>query len=192
VEPTVRGLRDGEWSAAAGVAARAMWDEPYLRLTYGDDPVHRFAATHDLYETADLTGRLILVAVADGEVVGVVAGRPPGTCVYCRPITAEELASDDPMDVAFRRVDARARDAHRSLEAHWYLAPLAVEPVVQGAGLGRRLMDAFHEVTAAQQPEPIVLECAPHVRGFYEGLGYDLGEDISADGIELRVMVREP
>ena len=113
----MRGLRDGEWPAAAGVAARAMWDEPYLHVPTGTIRFTASPLTHDLYEAADLTGRLILIAEADGDFVGVVAGRPPGT-VRSPPwsITAEEIVTEDPMEVAFRRVDARARDAHRSLE----------------------------------------------------------------------------
>ena len=189
---TVRELRDGEWPAAAGVAARAMWDEPYMHVSYGEDPLTRFAATHDLYAEADLVRRLVLVAVSDDLVVGVVAARAPGDCVYCRPVSARELASEDPMDLAFREVDARGRRAHASLPPHWYVAPLAVEPVLQGSGLGRRLMAALHDEAAARDPAPLVLECAGHVRPFYERMGYEARDDISAGGIELRLMVRAP
>ena len=180
----MRGLRDGEWPAAAGVAARAMWDEPYLHVTYGDDPVHRFAADPrpvrgrrpDRAAHPYRRGRRRRRGGGRGAAAGHVRLLPP-------PITAEEIVSEDPMDVAFRRVrlDARARDAHRSLEAHWYLAPLAVEPVVQGAGLGRRLMDAFHEATAATSRRRSCWS-APRTSAASTRLGDDPREDISADG----------
>jgi GNAT superfamily N-acetyltransferase len=192
VKPDIRPVTAAEWPAAAELSARAFLDEPYAVVAFGDDRLDRFERLHDHYRAGDpvANGRLMLGAFAGRHVVAIAGAYPPASCPYCRPQTAEELASDDPFDVAFRDVDVLTRRSHAELEPHWYVAPVATEPVFQGAGIGRLLMNRLAEAVMAREPAPIVLECGSHLVSFYERCGYERGADVSHGRIDLHTMVR--
>jgi GNAT superfamily N-acetyltransferase len=192
VEPKIRPVTAEEWPAATELAARAFLDEPYTVVAFGDDRLDRFATLNDHYRAAkpDANGRLMLGAFAGSHVVGIAGAYPPASCPYCRRATAEDLASDDPFDIAFRDVDVLTRRSHAELEPHWYVAPVATEPVLQGSGIGRLLMDRLAEAAMARELAAIVLECGSHLVPFYERCGYERGADVSHGRIDLHTMVR--
>jgi GNAT superfamily N-acetyltransferase len=192
VEPVIRAIEAEEWPAAARLVGRALWDEPYMRVTFGEDRLARYAATVELFLALDPVGkgRPAIGAFAGDHPVAVAVATEPASCPYCAP--PQPGAPVHAFDIAFREVDARLRAAHLGLAPHWRIAPVAAEPGLQGIGLGRLVVEAVVAEAMAREPALMTLECAPHVVPFYERLGFGVHADVSGGAIELVSMVRDP
>ena len=77
-------------------------------------------------------------------------------------------------------------------DPHWYVAAIGVDPAQQGAGLGSRLMRAGM-AWADRENAAIYLETEAEANvGFYEHLGFEVVEQVTAAGLDLPIwlMVR--
>lgn len=144
-ELEIRDLLPGERDAAVALVARGMRDNPMHVAAYGDDPrlrVRRHARLMRRFFTF-APALEVLVATWDGAIVGVGAAAAPGTCgvpAWRAPWLVADAVALGPAATlrvvrwlaAWRRRDPR--------EPHAHFGPLAVEPELQGHGIGSRLL----------------------------------------------------
>jgi ribosomal protein S18 acetylase RimI-like enzyme len=167
---SVRSPVDGEWAAALGVMHRAFADQPFAREIYGEPLLPRWGRSYrDYVGVARDEYPVALCAFAGPAPVGTVLGSLPGACRACghgpRP-----SAPDDPVDALMFEFDRNVAAVHAGQPAHAWITKLAVEPALQGHGIGRRLLDAaVAELSAAA---PVLLECEPHREAFYVRAGF--------------------
>ena len=147
---TVRRLLNHELPMAAQLLSRAMCDNPIdVRAFGGDAPrrrqrLERFYSPvlHGLYRRGQILG-----GFRDAEMIAIYAFAPPGHCQATlgekvRILPAVVLANQ--IGTAGRIVQWVGAWSRRDLsEPHWHLGPVAVEPAVQGQGVGRALMVDF-------------------------------------------------
>jgi GNAT superfamily N-acetyltransferase len=147
---TLRELRRAELPVGANLLARGMCDNPIIIRVFRISGTERRVLTLERLFVPVLCGLyhrgLVCGAFCDGSLVGVCGMVPPGNC---RPKLVEVL-SMLPSLLAGNRVDTILRIkrsagewAHRDLaEPHWHLGPVAVEPRLQGQGIGTALLTA--------------------------------------------------
>jgi ribosomal protein S18 acetylase RimI-like enzyme len=144
----VRDLRRDEVPAAVAVLARGMRDNPIHITAFGDDPDHRRHALERLFRALFdvMSAQTPICAVEGGEIVGVTGIAPPGGC---RPSRGQRLRLTPTMLSFGPRASARvakwfgawaARDPD---EPHSHLGPLAVDPPLQGRGIGSEIMREY-------------------------------------------------
>jgi len=72
----------------------------------------------------------------------------------------------------------------------WKIRQVAVDPVFQGKGIGRRLMEEVIRRARVEGIEQLVLHSRKPVCGFYEALGFEVvGEPFEEVGIPHRKMI---
>lgn len=145
----VRALTPAEKADPAAVLARGMLDNPIHVQAFGADAGHRAHLLEVMFSAIvgrQLEGGVVLGAFRDGSLAGVCGVMPPGGC----PSAA---GGKLPRLLALVR-DSGARNAGRVLEwmhdwtatdpsvEHWHIGPFAVEPRLQGQGIGRALLNA--------------------------------------------------
>jgi len=180
----IRDLTPEELPAAGAVAGRALADSPTFRWAMGPDPLTRVGRSLDLFVgfVATMPPPQLGAFLGD-HVVGVAAAAAPGTCIGS--IATDELrtppavigpAGDDSRNLVVWSVFC----GHDLDERHWHVGPVSVEPGLQGAGIGGRLltelcvrMDADGEVAwlETDKPENVV---------FYRRHGFDVVEEVLA------------
>ncbi len=156
---------------ALALAARSFVDEPFLVEMVGDDPVERLAAARDHF-AADLWTQELQLGAFVGEIlVGVCLVAPPGHCEICSG-TDPSSAPDDPDRRIGWEFAVNVQAAHQPEGEHAWLRLVAVEPVVQGAGIGRALVASAVAALADQGASCVLLECEPRRAAFYEHAGF--------------------
>ncbi|MFP2912773.1 GNAT family N-acetyltransferase [Pyxidicoccus sp. 3LFB2] len=165
------------------LCARAFDDYPFLAELFPGEPERR----------ARVSSRFYIATVVDCLEHGVVhatveAGRLTGVAAWLRPgafpqSLRRQAGFLPTVWAALRYFPGRTRLAlqalarleryHPHTPPHWYLAVIAVEPSLQGRGLGARLMKRGLELAAAKG-EPCFLETAKTSnRDWYRGFGFD-------------------
>lgn len=149
LQSEVRQLTPAEKGAAAGVLTRGMLDNPIHVQAFGADAGRRAHTLEVMFGTVvgqQLARGVVLGAFREGGLAGVCGVMPPGDC----PSAADGKL---PRLLALVR-DSGARNAGRVLEwvrdwsgtdpsiEHWHIGPFAVEPRLQGQGIGRALLSA--------------------------------------------------
>jgi GNAT superfamily N-acetyltransferase len=181
------------WPEAGALAGRAFWTEAYMRV-FADDPVRRFATLQDVYARMDVSSPDItrLAAFAGSHIVGVACIDRPGTCSFCS--TDPDRTPDDEPGRILHAVDLVIRDLHRALpEHHANVGPIAVEPQMQGLGIGHQLVEAAWAAALAHGPETVALDCDPHLQTFYESHGFrPIGSGTDPWGFEIVALRRDP
>lgn len=175
----VRDLRPEEVSAAVGVLARGMRDNPLHVAAYGTDPEWRLRC-HERLMRAVLTGSPALepiCAVRDATVVGLTGVAPPGAC---QPTVGQRLRMLPTMATLGPRTAGRVvrwvsmwaeRDPE---ERHVHLGPLAVDSHLQGRGIGSLIMrEHCRRLDGAGEVGYLETDEAENVR-FYERFGYEV------------------
>jgi len=174
VDPSLalRPLQRAQWGDAMAMAARAFLDEPFLVTLFGADPLVRLAKAYPLYLNTpwDDTDRHV-GAFAGPALVGVVVVSPPGACRVCRTTDPHALPTD-PLEVVDWEFDVQVQAAHADHGAHSWIGRVAVEPAVQGSGIGRALMAEAQALLAGLGGGTVLLECLPSREGFYAANGF--------------------
>jgi ribosomal protein S18 acetylase RimI-like enzyme len=173
---------------AVALLSRGMRDNPNNIAAFGADPRRRERCLRRLFAGlfAAMRQQQPLCALNDGRLVGVGGVAPPGGC---QPTGRERLR------IAPSILLAGPRSARRVLrwtgawakrdpnEPHVHLGPLAVEPRLQGMGIGSRILtehcsrlDERGEVgyLETDKPENVVL---------YERFGYEVIAEAEIIGV---------
>lgn len=144
----IRRARPDEIAAATGVTARAFRDNPMTVACWGPNPGRCEGALQLLFGQFLPTLKCApFIAVQDATVIAVLGMAPPGTCLHTplgpalRVFTSMLLRSPAAAN-HFRRwmMEYERRDPDGT---HWHLGPVAVEPALQHAGIGSRLLEQF-------------------------------------------------
>jgi GNAT superfamily N-acetyltransferase len=197
IDLDVRVVADGERSAAGAVAGRALCDDPLVVFLHGDDVAMRLRASYDMFVGT-------VVAMPDPAIggflgnhaVAVVAASAPGTCFMHRLDAEYRMMPDGPLGAPgspdrLRRAMANWCANHTD-ERHWHVGPVAVEPILQGKGLGSLLMRAFCD-RMDEEGELAWLETErPENVVFYRRLGFEVAGESDVHSLHTWFMRRAP
>jgi GNAT superfamily N-acetyltransferase len=172
MDVTIALLPPERWPEAGAMAGRAFWTEEYMRVL-ADDPVALFATVQDLYLGMDVSAptTTVLGAFAGPHVVGIAVIERPEACFFCRMDPDAPQPADRPGQV-MHAVSLAIHELHAGLPPHANIGPLAVEPALQGQGIGGRLIEAAWEAAVGMRPETVSLDCDPRLLSFYEAFGF--------------------
>ena len=172
MEVTIRELPRERWPEAGAMAGRAFWTEDYMR-PLGDDPIALYATVQDVYLGMDpyAESSLTLGAFAGPHVVGVACITAADACFFCGMDPAG-APGDDVVAQVFHGVDLAIRELHTGLPPHANIGPIAVEPALQGRGIGGSLLEAAFARAASDRPPTVALDCDPRLLSFYESHGF--------------------
>jgi len=96
MRPVVRELEQAEWATAAGVAARAFFDEEFIVGMLGPDPLRRWADAHHFYAVEPFDETAVhLAAFLDDVLVGIIRISPYGSCFVCHHIDPTTPPEDE-------------------------------------------------------------------------------------------------
>jgi GNAT superfamily N-acetyltransferase len=172
-----------------GLSARAFFGEPFVTAIFGPDPLDRFSGTHGLYaSTAWQETELAVGAFAHDVLVGLVRGWPSGKCRVCVHGGEGERPTDPAaaMDWEFQ---SDVRKAHAPLGDHAWISQVAVEPSIQGTGIGRKVVDVTLASLRSDGAPQVLLECFDHRVAFYRALGFaQVGCVVNRTGADARVL----
>jgi GNAT superfamily N-acetyltransferase len=147
---TIRRLRNHELPIAALLLGRAMCDNPINVRAFGGEAPRRRRSLERFYAPVlhglDRRGQ-ILGGFRDAAMVAICAFAPPG---HCQATLAEKVRIL-PSVVLANQIGTAPRilqwvgawSRRDPSQPHWHLGPVAVEPAVQGQGVGRALMADF-------------------------------------------------
>jgi ribosomal protein S18 acetylase RimI-like enzyme len=164
----------------ASVLGRAFVDEPMMRWPLGDhDPIEERFTRCFQYFLEDL-GDLALVLEAD-EAAGAAIWIP------AQRHEALQAAQTQPRMHALTEDGGRRFDAFWSWvesnyprESLWHLDSIAVEPSLQGRGIGRELMEAGLALVGDDGSSVLLETGTPRNVPYYERFGFRTYEDDDA------------
>lgn len=186
----VRHLRSGESRFTAGLAARAMRDNPTTEAMFGPESLERLAQMQLIWTAFfHRPPGTALGAFYKGVLVGLACATPPGGCIgfaygphAARVANAPEPLLGDPARADYVRATYAVHDLP---DRHWHVGPVAVEPRFQGRGIGHALMRELIAVMDAEGSASWAeTDTEPNVR-FYKALGWDVAKTIQVVGIPL-------
>ena len=187
----IRTLGPDRWREAGALAGRAFWTEDYMAVL-ADDPLERFAVVQDLYLRMQLSDSTTTLAAFAGDHVVGIACVERGDCFFCGLDPDAEVPADR-VGAVMHGVDQAIRRLHEGLPAHAYIGPVAVEPTLQGNGIGVALVEAAFEAAASSHPPTVAIDCDPRLRSFYEGRGFvAMGTVTDPWGFDIVGLRRDP
>jgi ribosomal protein S18 acetylase RimI-like enzyme len=217
VQLEVRLLTQEERTAAGGVSARALRDDPLFVYLHGDDPLLRMAGSYAAFREPTRAAepsflhRLLRTSRAQvehrpppttwggligGYVVGTASAAPPGACfVDFMPVearrapTGPEGAPGSPDRLA--RVMSELWD-HHSQERHWHVGPVGVEPGLQGRGVGAAVMRLLCDAMDAEGEIAFLETEKPENVVFYRRLGFEVMSESHLGDLQTWFMRRAP
>lgn len=213
----VRLLTHVERTAAGGVAARALRDDPLFTYLQGDDPLLRMAGAYAAFREPPQAAppgflhRVLRTSRArvehrpvpttwggliGGYVVGTASAAPPGAC-FVDLMPAEARRAPTGPEGAPGSPDRLARVmselwAHHSQERHWHVGPVGVEPGLQGRGVGAALMRLLCDAMDAEGEIAFLETEKPENVVFYRRLGFDVVSESQLGDLHTWFMRRAP
>lgn len=147
----LRLLSGKEMVEAAQLVGRGMRDNPANMRVFRIPDGERRSIAMGRFFVPVLRGLylrgLVLGAVLSNRLVGICGIARPG---FCQPAMIENLKVlpaaliGHPVATPFRILNWVGEWARRDpLEPHWHLGPVAVEPSLQGQGIGTAMLNAF-------------------------------------------------
>lgn len=196
----IRGLARHERHAAVAALARAFYPDP-LFGHFARTPrqeYHLLAAVFDAFVRDGLPFDESLVAAVGQRIVGCAVWLPPGTMPRgaARTATLNARAAQLLLTGRNRVSGLRLLDAVDKVhptEPHWYLFLLGTDPVVQGRGIGGRLVQPVLDRCDAEGL-PAYLETQKESNlAFYGRLGFEVGQKLEHAGAPpIWTMTRAP
>ena len=184
-------LAPHRWPEAGALAGRAFWTEDYMAVL-SEDPLERFAVVQDLYLRMQLSDSTTTLAAFAGDHVVGIACVERGGCFFCG-LDPDAEAPDDHVGAVMHGVDQAIRRLHGGLPVHANIGPVAVEPTLQGNGIGAALVDAAFDLAASDRPATVALDCDPRLRSFYERRGFvAMGTVTDPWGFDIVGLRRDP
>jgi len=171
MEVSIRPLLRERWPEVGRLAGRAFWTEDYM-APLAEDPLERFAVVQDLYLRMQTSDSSVTLAAFAGEHVVGFACVERGACFFCSMDPAAAPPAAGRTEEVLHGVDLTIRELHVDLPPHANIGPVAVEPTLQGKGIGAALVDAAYELAAAEGPPTVSLDCDPRLQRFYEARGF--------------------
>jgi ribosomal protein S18 acetylase RimI-like enzyme len=174
-----------------------MRDNPINVQAFGGTDDHRVGALTRFFGAA-LRGLhrrgLILGAFRGDALVGVCGMAPPGCC---QPAFGEKasilpaVVLGNAIGVPLRVVRWVGEWSRRDpADGHWHLGPVAVEPALQGQGIGRAMMADFcRRVDGRGAASYLETDKSENVR-FYESFGYGVVAEAPVLGVANWFMLR--
>jgi ribosomal protein S18 acetylase RimI-like enzyme len=191
----IRSLGGEELKSAALLAARAMRDNPLQVAAIGQDPQRRMRLMHRGFtRLLQLDGRPTVGAWDGDRLVGVAATADPG---HCQPSAGERLRLAPTFLMAGRAAPRLGRwmsawAKYDPARPHSHLGPVAVDPDLQGRGIGSMLLNEYCQ-RLDQQPLLSYLETdKPENVRLYERFGYEVAAQAEVLGVTSWFMTREP
>jgi GNAT superfamily N-acetyltransferase len=171
MEVSISELSADRWPEAGRLAGRAFWTQDYM-APLAEDELERFAVVQDLYLRMETSATSTTLAAFAGDHLVGIATVERGSCFFCTlDPTAEPPAGDRTAEV-MHGVDLAIRALHDGLPPHANIGPVAVEPTLQGRGIGGVLIDAASDLAAAGGSVTVSLDCDPRLQAFYERHGF--------------------
>jgi len=196
IEVAVTELGRHELTFAAGVLGRAFRDNPLTVAVLGQNPLRRMRCGERLHGSyVALMERPPLAARRGDWVVGVCGMAPPGAC---QPSFLQRLRLMPAVlgwgpGALARGLRAWAAFEKRDpKERHWHLGPVAVEPGLQGMGVGSQMMELFCAMMDAEGEMAFLETDKPENVRFYEKFGFVTVEEVEILGVPSWFMVRRP
>lgn len=178
---TIDELSASDVDEAIGVLARGMRDNPLHIAAFGPDPEQRVQRLSKQFDKVFSVMNISALVARDEtrRIVGVLGMAPPGTCIGS--MTGGQKLRMMPMMLPMGLGTTRrvmkwmgTWESHDPEESHWHLGPVAVEPSLQGRGIGSHLLEEFCERMDATS-ELSYLETEKEVNvGFYERFGFEV------------------
>jgi ribosomal protein S18 acetylase RimI-like enzyme len=188
-EPLIRRITVKDIPAAAPVLAHAFLSDPYSTYTLRD-PKKR---PHQLYLLMTVVLRYSCLygeVYATPRMEAVAAWLPPdvGRESYWHMLRAGALPviwQCGPSVIrTYLQVEALAHELHmrHASQPHWYLSQLGVEPMYQGQGYGRRILNPTLEAIDRNSKDVYLETLNPSAIPFYEKLGFKVCEEVNLPG----------
>ncbi len=187
----LRPIEEATWPEAMRLCARAFVDYGYVHAIFGDDPLERIVGTTKEFGGVGWDAeRISIGAWVGGVLVGTASVEPLGGCRVCHPrATPHDAEEDERLAAAGARFDEARRIEHEPVPPHGHVTLVAVEPAVQGVGIGPTVVRAVVGAFGEQGGGPLVLECITPLEGFYANLGFlTIGGFAEADSEDIVVM----
>lgn len=189
-------LIDGEeLPVAAFLVARGMRDNPLQVAAMGQNPERRVRIMHGGFSRLlRLDGHPTVGAWDDDRLVGVAGSAEPG---HCQPSPRERLRLAPALLTAGRAAPRLARwqwvwAKHDPARPHSHLGPVAVDPDLQGRGIGSLLLaDYCHRLDQTGMLSYLETDKPENVR-LYERFGYEVTGEADVIGVTSWFMTREP
>lgn len=191
----LRLLGGEELEAAALLAARSMRDNPLQVVAIGQDQERRVRILHRGFSRLlKLDGRPTVGAWDGHRLVGVAATAEPG---HCQPSTSERLRLVPTFLMAGRAVPRLGRwmsawARFDPARPHSHLGPVAVDPDLQGRGIGSRLLADYCQRLDQRRMLSYLETDKPENVRLYERFGYQVTADAVVIGVTSWFMTREP
>lgn len=175
--------------------ARAFFDDPTIIWNFPDPEVRRKKAPgfYEIYYAFTAPTGHILVS---DDLTVTSWWREPGdvlidTSHTPRP-SAEEIAENE--DVRAVHMLYQMQEVHAKIqEPHWYLVDVAVDPSMQGRGLGREILSPQLDVCDQTGVGAYLESSNPKNMTLYERLGFERRPEIEiARGVYMYPMWRNP
>lgn len=188
-------LKAEDVAAAARLLGRAYRDNPLNVALLGDDPEVRTRAGVKIQAARIAAMEGAVVARRDGEIVGVYGVEPPGGLVMSaegRRQMASAFAEAGPGVMALAGEMLAGFAQHSPRGQHWKLGPVAVEPALQGSGIGKRMVEHFCARMDARQLEATLDTDRPENVRLYERYGFEVVTEAPVLGVQMWFMRRAP
>ena len=191
----LRPLGGAELEVAARLAARGMRDNPLQIAAIGGDPQRRQRLMHRGFcRLLRLDGRATVGAWHGDSLVGVACSAEPG---HCQLSPRERLRLAPTFLMAGRAALRMARwvsawARYDPARSHSHLGPVAVDPDLQGRGIGSMLLaDYCDSMDQTGMLSYLETDKPENVR-LYERFGYTVAAEADVIGIASWFMTREP
>lgn len=190
----LRPIEGAEIQTAALVAARGMRDNPLHVAAIGDDPERRVRVMQRVFSRLlTLPGRETFGAWDGDRLVGVADSTEPGRC---QPSPRDQLRLAPALVMAGRAAPRMSRwlstwAKHDPEPQHSHFGPLAVDPDLQGKGIGSLLLSAYcRRLDEAGLLGYLETDKPENVR-LYERFGFAVTAEADVIGVKNWFMTRE-
>lgn len=181
-----------------GVLVRGMRDNPMHVAAIGPDPDQRERTLRKLFGSLAQRPAYYnhsMVAVRDGEIVGICGIVEPG---HCTPSMTEKLRMLPTLFTlgpgVARRVSSWLGEwaKHDLQTPHWHIGPVAVDAHLQGQGIGSTLMTACcNRLDVSGGVAWLETDKEINVR-FYQKFGFEVAHEQEVLGVRDWFMIRQP
>lgn len=193
----VEALRSDEHDAALDVLVRSMHTNPISDAVARNDPWRSARAIRIMFEGGfrhlGWAQHMLVARDSEGTIVGVCGMIPPGKC---QPTASQQVRLLPAIlrlgpFTTLRTLTWLGTWAKRDTDTpHWHLGPVAVDPDLQGQGIGSALLQAFCDHVDANGDAAWLETDKPENVRFYERFGFQVAHQEDILGVPNWFMLR--